>query len=487
MSNSPLSPQAAARELIRRRKARRTSADYARSIDIPGAPVGDEESDEFGVAETPIAPHHELILSACDEAASRRHGRVMIFAPPGSAKSTYASVVFPSRYLGQQPERRLILASYGDDLARKMGRRTRAVVRQPQFRSIFDTGLTKDSAAVQQFSLENGSEYMAVGILSGVTGNRAHGLIIDDPVKGREQANSETIRKKTWDAYNDDLKTRLMPGGWVVLIQTRWHQSDLAGLILPEDWSGQSGDILCRDGMVWHVICLQARCETDTDPLGRTRGQYLWPEWFDEDHWKQFEAQPITWPSLFQQVPAPPDGGIFKPAQLELIDALPAGNIKWVRGWDFASVSKGGDFTVGAKLGRLPDGRLLIGDIERGQYGPDERDSTLVNTSARDGSGVRISIPQDPGQAGKTQIVYLTRKLSGHRVHSSPETGDKVSRAELLAAQVNVGNVLMLRGSWNEALVDEMRMFPNGTHDDQIDALSRAFSELIGRPSSFFS
>lgn len=480
------SPQDAARELLRRRKARSSIIEYARSIDIPGAPVDDEEGEEFESAETPLAEHHKLILNSLDRASRTPHGRVMIFAPPGSAKSSYASVVFPSAYLGRHPDTKLILASYGDDLARKMGRRTRAIIKQPRYQAIYKAGLSQESKSVQEFALTNRSEYMATGILSGVTGNRAHGLIIDDPVKGREQSNSEAIRQKTWDAYQDDLKTRLVPGGWIVLIQTRWHEDDLAGRILPEGWNGESGMIECRDGMTWDVICLQARCENDTDPLGRQRAEYLWPEWFDTEHWAQFEGQPITWPSLYQQIPSPADGEIFKPGKIETIDALPAGSIKWVRGWDLASVSDGGDYTAGGRLGKLPDGRFIIGDMERGQYGPDERDAVLINTAKRDGRVVKVSIPQDPGQAGKTQVLYLTRKLAGHRVHTSPESGDKITRAELFASQVNVGNVLMMRGAWNDALINEMRMFPNGTHDDQIDALSRAFSELIARPTTFF-
>jgi predicted phage terminase large subunit-like protein len=138
-----------------------------------------------------------------------------------------------------------------------------------------------------------------------------------------------------------------------------------------------------------------------------------------------------------------------------------------------------GDWTAGAKIGKMPDGRFIIADMVRVREGPDQRDAMMLNTARRDGAAVKISIPQDPGQAGKTQVAYLTRALSGFRVMTSPESGDKITRAEPFAAQVNVGNVLMLRGAWNDALIDEMRMFPNGAHDDQVDAMSRAFSHLI--------
>lgn len=148
-----------------------------------------------------------------------------------------------------------------------MGRRTRSIIKQSRYRNIWGAALVSDSNAAQEFALSNGSEYMACGILSGITGNRAHGIIIDDPIKGREQANSETIRNKTWDAYEDDLKTRLIPGGWIVLITTRWHEDDLAGRILPDDWKGESGLIRCKDGNDWEVLCIQARCEVDSERL----------------------------------------------------------------------------------------------------------------------------------------------------------------------------------------------------------------------------
>jgi len=323
MNNSPLSPQEAARELLIRRKARADVLHYANAIDVPGRPIGDDPDTEFfEPVETTIAAHHRLILETMERVSQTPHGRAMFFMPPGSAKSTYASVVFPSRYLGAAPNRKVILASYGDDLARKMGRRTRSIIRQKRYKGIFGCELTADSAAAQEFSLTNGSEYMSAGILSGITGNRAHGIVIDDPVKGREQADSPTIRDKTWDAYNDDLKTRLIPGGWVVLIQTRWHEDDLAGRILPEDWKGESGRILCRDGNYWEVVCLQARCEVQSDPLGRRIGDYLWPEWFSRGHWAQFESNPRTWASLYQQLPRPMDGTLFSQDKM-LVDGRP--------------------------------------------------------------------------------------------------------------------------------------------------------------------
>ena len=474
--------QAAATELWRRRQARADILQYANYIDIPGKPVDDtEDCDYFSPIETQIAPHHNLILTSLDRISKTPHGRLMIFCPPGSAKSTYASVVFPSKFLGAERDRRLILASFGDDLAKKMGRRTRQILRQPRFIHTFNTELRKDTQSAQNFALTNGSEYMACGIMSGVTGNRAHGIVIDDPVKGREAADSATIRNKTWDAYEDDLKTRLIPGGWICLIQTRWHEDDLAGRILPDKWKGESGPILCKDGNWWEVICLQARCEVDNDPLGRQQGEYLWPEWFDEKHWAQFEGNSRTWGALYQQLPAPRDGDFFKPNMIEIIPAIPAGVVRFTRAWDLAASKNKGDWTVGFKLGKMPDGRAIIADINRFQRGPEEVEAALKNTATLDGRTTRIRLPQDPGQAGKSQIKNLVKLLAGYTVIAMPVTGDKETRASPFAAQVNVGNVLMVAAYWNQALIDELRPFPSGRNDDQVDSGSDAYNDLFDK------
>lgn len=479
MTTSRVSQQAAA-ELLRRRRGRASLAGFANAVEVPGKPVDDDpEAWLFKPVESSLAAHHLLLLGAIERAAAKPYGRFMVFMPPGSAKSTYTSVVAPTYFMGKHPGTKIILASYGSDLARRHGRRARQIVKSPTYTSLFGTGISPSSSAANEWALTNGSEYLAAGLLAGLTGNRAHGALIDDPIKGRAEANSEAVRKSTWEAYNDDLMTRLIPGGWVGLVQTRWHQDDLAGRLLPDDYDGCSGMVKCTDGREWEVINLPAQCEREDDPLGRQVGEFLWPEWFDEDHWKPFMALPSTWAALFQQRPAPLDGGLFKPGRLQTVDAIPAGRIRWVRGWDLASTTDG-DWTAGAKLGQLEDGRYIIADMERERFGPDERDALIKNTAARDGRLTHVSLPQDPGQAGKTQALYMTRKLAGYAVTTSPESGDKVTRAEPFASQVNVGNVLMLRGSWNDPLIEEMRTFPNGTNDDQIDALSRAFEHLIG-------
>jgi hypothetical protein len=254
-----------------RRGARDSLIDFARAIDVPGRPVSeDQDEPRFAAVETALARHHRLLLKTCQRAVNTRNGRVMILMPPGSGKSTYCSVVLPAFLMGRKPGYRVIVASYGTDLAKKHGRRARAIVRSARYQQIFKTTLGREAAAAGGFVLTNGSEYMAAGMLAGITGNRADGLVIDDPVKGRDEADSGVTRERTRASYEDDLKTRLLPGGFIVLIQTRWHADDLAGSILPENWAGESGPIRCRDGMIWNVLCLR---RAPTGPTIRSRGR----------------------------------------------------------------------------------------------------------------------------------------------------------------------------------------------------------------------
>jgi len=476
----------AAQEMLRRREAAASAVGFAEYIDVPGRPVDDDDEDieTFRVIETKLAAHHKMILDATEACFLKPYGRTMIFMPPGSAKSTYASVVGPSYLMGKYPRTRCGLFSYGGTLAKKFGRRTRSVVKQRKYQHVFpEVELSADSSAANEFTLTNGSEYMAAGILGAATGNRFNMLFIDDPIKGREDADSQTIRDKTWDAYEDDLKTRLVPGGSIVIIQTRWHEDDLSGRILPEGWNGESGEILCKDGNVWTVLCLQAECQTDSDPLGRARGEMLWPEWFTPEHWAQFRGNSRTWGALCQQLPRPADGNLFKPDMMEVIDAIPAGRITWVRGWDAAATEGGGDYTAAPKIGRISsgpyDGYFIVADVVRGQWGPDKRDKIMKNTAIADGRQCFQDYPQDPGAAGKSQVTQWVKNLPGYPIKFGPESGDKETRASPFAAQVNVGNVLLLRGDWNVKYKEELRSFPSGTYDDQVDGSSRAFNRLL--------
>jgi hypothetical protein len=330
------SAQQAATELLRRQRARASLVEFSQAIEIPGVPLIDspDEEDEEGklknrfetqpVAYTPVesrvALHHLLLMQALQRTIEKPRGRLMVFMPPGSAKSTYASVVAPAWAMGRKKNTQIILGSYGTSIAAKQSRKVRSIVRDPLYTSLWNEKpkLTDDQRAVDDWQLTNGSSMMAAGLLAGITGNRADGIIIDDPVANREQADSPTIREKIYNEYIDTAMTRAKPHMWAVIIQTRWSEEDLSGMILPANYAGESGMIKCRDGQVWEVLSVPAKAEREDDILGRAVGDYLWPEWFPKEHWATWEDNPRaarTWSALYQQRPAPFSGIYFNREQ----------------------------------------------------------------------------------------------------------------------------------------------------------------------------
>lgn len=458
----PLSPQRAAAELLRRRTIRRSLTEWCRHA---LAPLGHAP-----------AAHHLLLIRELERVAAAPDGRLIVTMPPGSAKSTYASVLFPAWFLAQRPNLAVIGASHTATLAETFSRRIQSVIRDNT--RALDYGLTRESA--EQWDTTTGGSYKAAGVGGPITGFRADLAIIDDPVKSRADADSETYRERAWNWYGADLRTRLKPGASIVLIQTRWHEDDLAGRLLLTNADG------------WRVLSLPA-IAGDNDALGRAPGEWLWSD--DGygyaaglhgvlDEYERAGAM-RDWHALYQQNPRPAEGLIFRVAQIGVVDAAPS-NGRIVRAWDLAATAEAGsrdsDWTVGAKLMRTAEGRFVVLDVVRFRGGPEDVERAIVNTAAQDGNGVTVGLPQDPGQAGKSQVLYLTRKLAGRRVESTVETGDKAERAMPLAAQCNVGNVSVMQAPWTRALLDELGAFPAGKHDDQVDALSRAFSMLIAPP-----
>lgn len=473
--------------MLRRRRARRSLIDFANAIDIPGKPASEDPNEwMFRPIETSIAAHHILLMDNLQRVASGERQRSMIFMPPGSAKSTYASVVFPTWYLGRYPESKLILASYATDIARKQGRRARQIVRSPGYAPIFGAAISNETSAADQWALSNGSEFMAGGILSGLTGNRAHGIITDDPVAGREEADSETVQDKTWDAYQDDVRTRLIPGGFEIIVQTRWNRRDLSGRILPERWDGESGPIECRDGNVWHVLCLPAEADRADDPLGRSPGQRLWPEWFTKEHFDTFKKQPRTWRSLFQQKPTDPEGSYFKRSWFTVVerDRIPA-TVQSVRCWDLAATTEAEaddpDWLAGVKIDKGSDGRYYIRHVHRERTNPKGVETSIKNFAKSDGRGVAVRIEQEGAASGKIVKFHYERMLDGWdaRFTGIPKSS-KLTRSGPFNAACERGDVSLEAGEWNADFLEEICRFPLGSHDDQVDAAVGAYSALTG-------
>lgn len=477
MAAQPLSKDQAYGVLMERRQCRVDLELFASRVPVPGSPLIDADEDALiPLIETQQAKHHKLILREMQQCMSTAHGRLMICAPPGSAKSTYASVVAPTWFLGNQADRRVILASYGDDLARRHGRRTRQLLRSPEAIRILQCTLEDESRAADEFGLTNGSEYIACGIMGGVTGNRAHGIVIDDPVKGREQADSQVIRDRTYEAYQDDLLTRLIPGGWVVIINTRWHEDDLSGRILPEDWAGQSGDIKCRDGNVWRVLCLQAQCETQSDPLNRATGEMLWPEWFDSRHWDQYRLNRRTWSSLYQQRPAPDQGILFRREDMATYDSVPGG-LHIIGASDSAVTPDDGDWTEHGIAGVSDDGAIYLLDWWRGRTGPEEWIERKIDmiVKHRPLAWFGEMGPIRRATEGRIRQRMIDRRAPC-RIEWLPHIGDKAIKAQSIIATAGIGRLFWPRAAWVAELQRQCLVFPAGSPDDGVDTLG-----LLGR------
>ena len=430
------------------------------------------------------AAHHLLLIDKLQDVADGKIRRLMVCMPPGSAKTTYVSTLYPAWRFARAPRVSIIAASHTADLAEKISGRVQDNVRQMSRQ--LGCGLRTESKAAWESS--NGGEYKAAGIGGPLTGRRADLGIIDDPVKNADELANEANREKTWDWFVRTFRTRLKPGGAIVLVMTRWHADDLGGRVLELQGS-------IADGGMWDVVKLPAQAVED-DPLGRAPGEWLWGD--DSYNYaadlkaalaeNERQGTMQAWEALYQQNPLPAGGSIFRmhgAAQIYEETMPPGGND--ARAWDFGATAKSGtnnpDFTVGVRLSRQPSGLFVVKDVVRFRGGPDVVRDRLREIAERDGRTVRIGVPQDPGQAGKAQVLDFTRLLSGFRVESSPETGAKDTRAAPAAAQWNGGNIALVRADWNAAFLDELAAFPNGAKDDQVDALSRAFSMVgLARP-----
>jgi len=435
------------------------------------------------------ARHHKLILSRLEAIERGEIKRLMIFAPPGSAKSTYGSVLFPAWYFARHPSNAIIACSNTQSLAESFGRKVRNSL--DEFAATLGVALAEDSQAAGRWNTNKEGTYLAAGVGGKIAGRRADLAIIDDPIGSVKEAYNPTIRDSIHEWYKQDLYTRLKPGAAIVLINTRWHEDDLSGRLEADSLSGTGGK--------WEVLRLPAIPYEDgtPDPFNRAAGEALWPEWENEEALaeKRRDVGERTWAALFQQRPRPDSGALFDTTKFTFISEseLEQG-IKWISAYDLAATDQVGtrnpDWTVRVRMGRMKNGMTVVGNVRRIQGRPDQVDKFLLENAKSDGKKVKIGIPQDPGQAGKSQIAYFVRLLAGYLVVASPESGDKSTRAAPFASQVTNGQVVLVRGDWNKAYTEELSGFPAAAKDDQVDASSRAFSMLLapmGRRSRVIS
>jgi predicted phage terminase large subunit-like protein len=449
-----LSSQTAAQELIRRRRVRLSLVEWARHKGFEPA------------------KHHRLIINEIESFLASDEEVLLLFAPPGSAKSTYVSILLPSWYLAGNPTHSILAATHSVEFAERWGRRVRNDIASDT--NLLGISLSEDSKAAARWSLASGGEYYGVGAGVGISGFRANLGVADDLFGSREDAYSETVRKKRWDWYIDDFSARLKPGGKRILMNTRWHEEDVAGRVLEQ---------IEREEIRGRVISIPAIAETD-DPLGREPGELLWddPSGYNYGAFlraRQRETSPMMWSALYQQRPAPEEGDYFKAAWLKSYETLPPREtLRIYGGSDYAVTADGGDYTVHIVVGVDPEGRMYLLDVWRQQASSDawiEAFCDLVTlwkpmTWAEEQGQIKAGVGPFLDRRQRERQAYVHRQ-------AFPTRGDKAVRAQSIRGRMALeGLYVPLGASWVSAFRSELLSFPAGKHDDQVDALG-----LIGQ------
>lgn len=469
---SPVSPQAAATELLRRRRARSSLLEFTR----------------YTKPNYQVNWHHELLCRYLDRFVRGEIKRLAVFMPPRHGKSELVSRRLPAYIFGVNPNARIIACSYTADLASRMNRDVQRVLDNPEYNRLFpDTRLWgKNIRTVADGSYLRNNDifeivghqgyYRSAGIGGGITGMGMDFGIIDDPLKDRKSADSPTIRRSQLDWYWSTFYTRLEKGGAILLTMTRWHTHDLAGELLramSESDSADQWEVLMLPGLAGHT-------HHPDDP--RVPGAPLWPDKYSRDFLERLRGQnAYEFEALYQQSPKSAGGGLFDTTKIEIVDTSPPCR-RVVRFYDLAVTAKASaDFTAGLKLGVTDDERFVVLDVWRAQKELPDVQEAIIQNARVDGAEVPIRLEAE--KAGIVQLQFLLRdaRTRAYTIDAKPPKGDKFTRAGPVATRVNNGRVLLVRAPWNRTFLDELAFFgPSAEHDDQVDALSGAYEMLVG-------
>jgi len=406
------------------------------------------------------SPHILLLCKYLQDVADGKIKRLAISQPPRSGKSE-TLCRFAAFMLEKRSNSNVLCCGYNQSIGRRFSRKTRTILDQR-------IGLSKNHQSIDEWSIDNGSVYYVGSVNSPKTGIGFQLVICDDLIKNREEASSPVITEKLRDFYKEDLYSRLEPSGSMILVGTRWSENDPIAYAISLD-----------DSFV--VINVAAICDDEeNDPLNRKLGESIFPERYSTEDYLAIKdvMGEFAFSSLYQGKPVPKDGGLFNVKSLNYINEIPK-IIRKVRSWDVAASDGKNDYSASSLLGIDSDGNYYILDVWRGQLGTKERDIKILDTAKIDGPEVKIILPEDPGAGGKSMTVYWSKMLAGFNVKFERPLGNKTSRAEPLAVQINNGNFYILRSDWNRDMIREMEMFPFSKNDDQIDSLSSGFNDLV--------
>jgi predicted phage terminase large subunit-like protein len=404
------------------------------------------------------------------DVSEKKSPRLMLFMPPRHGKSTLASVAFPAWHLGRHPNHEFISCSYSGSLAMGFSRKVRQLLREPTYKSAFKTRLDATSQSAEAWLTTDGGGFVAAGVGGGITGKGAHILVIDDPVKNRDEAESQNARDSSWDWYTSTAYTRLAPGGGVLVILTRWHDDDLAGRLLKA---------ATDNGEQWEVVNYPARAEID-EPF-RKAGEALHRERYDEEALSRIEKAvgPRDWSALYQQNPVADDGDYFTRDMIQYYerDEVDLSQMRFYAAWDLAIGKKDrNDYTVGMVVGVNEYDELFVVDVIRGKFDGFEIVERILDLYEEWRPSI---IGIEKGHIEMALGPFLEKRVRERGLYEAYfkdlKTGrrDKEARARAIQGRMQQGMVFLPKDEqFTGPLVAELLRFPNGVHDDQVDTLA---------------
>jgi len=405
--------------------------------------------------------HHKVLAEKLTALMHGEIDRLMVLMPPRHGKSELASVRFPAWFLGHNPKKRVIATSYSARLAETFGRRVRDISDSWVFRLVFPSLLLKEGAkTANRWETSEGGGYVSAGVGGSITGMGGDLLIIDDPFKNKEEADSEVYREKVWEWYQSTLYTRIEKGGKILVILTRWHEDDLAGRLLE-----QSGE-------EWTVVCFPAIAEEEEE--FRAVGEPLWADKYGIEALKRMERAvgSRVWNALYQQRPAPASGTVFRREWWRFYDELPTG-LRLFQSWDMTfKDSAGADYVVGQVWGNKGADYYLIDQI-RDRMDFSQALKALKHLSEQYPEATAKYIED---KANGPAVISALKGSVGGLIAVNPR-GSKVARSNAVCPFIEAGNVYLKRGAaFTRELIEEAAYFPSGKHDDMVDAMTQALS-----------
>ena len=429
-----------------------------------------------------IGEHHRKICDALMQVEAGEIDRLMVFMPPRHGKSELISVRFPAWFLGRNNRKQIISVSYSDELASDFGRQVRNLVDSEDYKRVFpDVELQADSKAANRWHTSNGGSYLATSVGGSITGKGADLLALDDTTKNKEESDNERARNRIWNAWQSDMQTRLMPGGAVIIVNTRWHQDDLCGRLL--EHSKQSGE-------TWHVLSLPAILNEGTD-----QEQALWPEWYDLDSMRRRRSNMLLrdWSALYQQEPTPADGEFFKRDWFQRFEqgSAPQGLSVYIT-TDFAVSAGKGDYTEFAVWGLDRDDNVWALDWWYGQTTADVWVEQLLH---RVRMWQPLAVFGEGGVIRRSVEPFLLKRMretsNYARLVWLNSTQSKTARASVargFQARAAMSKVWFPRTNWADRVIEQCIGFPAAKHDDAVDCCSQFGQALLAaqapRPTS---